>query len=298
MEISRRRVLTTSGSLIFIGSSASTGSASEEKTRKEISDLISGVGRFIYNEKENNPNFLGDVTSRLLEIEQINVAKFENKVGNTSKQLRRTEKVVEVLNEDLNVDIPKRYINSISRMNSSSSTINKCLPVVAAGQNCIEAAENYQEAKETGQRDKIRKAKEDLFISFFLLACHVIILQSSTTYKLSFRGTRYAANRGLVYIRKYMGNRVYALILSEVHWAIRGTLNGVISTIVDRSKSIVWSLYFELDSEERRELQNIKESLDYDFLKEESKANESDDSDSWFSGLFSEDSDSGLFDNF
>lgn len=280
MGTNRRSVISSLGGGLVICASSGTAQATnvggdengnsvpDDRLFDDIERAISNIGDEFYNTKDARPEALKNSVSKLSDEGTFNVEEFEEGAWDANRQTYRLQHIAELLNQDFGANIPTNYIDDIS---VSAGKISTYLPLVAAGQNLIEAGENYQRAQDTGEN--IEEAEEELAISMLLFVCELCLLQSPVTYPLSFRGTRYVANMGLVRFRGILGMRGYALILSEVHWAIRGTLVDVQSRIVERSASIVREHNHEIldvayiSREDFIELRNLsEESLDYEFL--------------------------------
>ena len=203
-------------------------------------------------------NRLGiELLSNYERINEIDVERFGEQTGDIDVTLRRVIKIIDVLDGDFNIGIPNEYVDRIETTGNRVGQVNNYLPVVAAAQNCLECADEYQNAKESGSESEIQAAEEDLLIATLLLVCEVCLFQSSTTYRLSFNGTRYVANRGLFRLQKNVGNRTYAFILSEVHWAIRGSISAAPKYIEERSQKIATELDSEITISEQFELRSI-----------------------------------------
>ncbi|NUC71723.1 hypothetical protein HTZ84_05265 [Haloterrigena sp. SYSU A558-1] len=287
MGTSRRSVISTLGGGLLIcggtgtvqatndGNDQNDTSESDDQLFNEVESAISNIGDEFYNAKEEDPEGLENSVSQLSAEGTFDLDEFKQGAWDGNRQTYRLQHIAELLNKDFGANIPTSYIDDL---NVSTGKISTYLPLVAASQNLIEAGEAYLEAE---GEDAIKEAEEELVISILLFVCELCLLQSTATYRLSFSGTRYVANMGLVRFRGILGMRGYALILSEVHWAIRGKLAGVQTTIVEKSASIAREQNLELldidyiSRDELFELRNLSEdSLDYKFLNE-STTNES-----------------------
>ena len=280
MGTKRRSVVATLGSslLIYNGSNAvqaansrdNDNSSVEDQLLNDIDGSIEDIGDEFYRKKEADPEALESSVSRFDAEGEFDLEEFKEGAWDADRQTYRLQHIADLLNKDFGAKIPTSYIDDIS---VSTGKISSYLPLVAAGQNLIEAGKRYQRAKD--KNENIREAEEELVISILLFVCELCLLQSTATYKLSFNGTRYVANMGLVRFRGILGMRGYALILSEVHWAIRGKLAGVQTAIIEKSATIVAEERSDVLSVEYisrkdlMELRNLDEgSLDYEFLDE------------------------------
>ncbi|MXV62087.1 hypothetical protein GS429_08435 [Natronorubrum sp. JWXQ-INN-674] len=271
MVTSRRSVITGLGSSLFLAGGVTTVSAEEDDQLSEVEEFISGFGEEIYETTAEAPEALVEFASQLDAEGEFNLEKLEEEIDDGHRQTYRLQHLAQLLNQELGTSLPTSYIDDI---NVTTGKLNSHLPIIASGQNLIEAGNEYQIAREEGV--DTQEAEEELMISVLLFCCELYLLQSTTVYQLSFSGTRYVANTGLVRFRGVLGLRGYALILSEVHWAIRGTIVGVIDTIIRRTKSILRDnsrdLIEMLGRSGAGELTNLiedQEQLDYDFLEEE-----------------------------
>ncbi|OVE83184.1 hypothetical protein [Natronolimnobius baerhuensis] len=282
MKLTRRQLFLVSGGSV-LGLANSANVSADEDYESVIEDILEGAGASVREELDDDPAFFEGLANELTDYEDIDVEQFEEGVGATNEQLRQTRKVVDVVNNDLNLGIPSNFVDSLEDVDEQVGKVDKYLPVVAACQNCLNDAKNYQEVTKNGTEDEIEEAQIELFISILLLACEVCLLQSSTAYNLSFAGTRYAANHGLFRVQRHVGNKTYALLLSEVHWGIRGTLANIQTKIIDRSTTIARNVHSDLGWEaihlgSLRDLR-LSDLEDYDFLEEYVHSDSTEDSD-------------------
>lgn len=185
------------------------------------------------------------------------------------------DNMIRNINTAYDVNISTTYLDEVGKL-------TKFVPVLSAGQNFLEAcckvrekiSESPRFVSEMLERDEMHPAIENFYISMFLVLVELVLLPSSVGYRSSFMGTRYAANHGLVRVRKVVGLRLYSILLSIVHWALRGTIEGTISYIVSKSAELVQEsekYNFDFEAVDKANLG------DYDFLEEDRK----DQNDDW-----------------
>lgn len=180
------------------------------------------------------------------------------------------------INKAYDVDVSTKYLNSVSRL-------TKFIPLLSSVQNflrvCCEIREKVQESAdfvtEMQEKTTTHPLIEEFYISLFLVLVELVLLPATVGYRPAFMGARYVANYGLVRVRHVVGMRIYSVLLSIVHWALRGTIGGAISYVVKKSSELA----SEYNDEEAFEVKEVQKSdlTDYDFLKEQK---------GWLGGIF------------
>lgn len=158
------------------------------------------------------------------------------------------------INEVFEIELPVKYLDEFSRL-------TKFVPLLSSLQNYIGVCCKIDSLSGPGKIGD--DLVEDFYIALGLVIVELILLPSSIGYRTSFMGTRYVANAGLVRTRQIVGLRGYSVLLSVVHWGLRGTIEGTTAYIVERTAETVRDVELEGVSK-------VKESdLDYEFLEQE-----------------------------
>lgn len=169
--------------------------------------------------------------------------------------------VVQNLNQTFGTDYSTKNLDQVSR-------IFKYVPLLSSLQNHLEVCRKIAEATDHADREE---QTESFYISLLLVVVELILLPSSVGYRSAFMGTRYFANYGLVRVRHIVGLRAYSMLLSGVHWSLRGTIEGTIAYIVRKTAETI-------DDKELRALTIDKltgEDLNFKFLEDDSQYSDS-----------------------
>lgn len=79
---------------------------------------------------------------------------------------------------------------------------------------------------------------KEFYISVLLLLTELVFLWTGVGYRTAFKTTRQAANVGLVRLRGQVGLRAYSVLLSIVHWLVRGSFETTVSYIVEKTGEV------------------------------------------------------------
>lgn len=228
--------------------------------------------------KEVSTSSCGTAESVLPDVELDNI-KTEALVGNST--IGVLENIIGNINKAFDVNISTKYLDSVSRL-------TKFVPFLSSVQTFLEVCcDIRQKVRESSDfvAEMQRKASthpliEEFYISLLLVLVELVLLPVTVGYRPAFMGTRYAANYGLVRVRHVVGMRIYSVLLSIVHWALRGTVGGAISYIVEKSSELAR----EYEDEEALEVEEVQKSdvTNYDFLKEQQ---------SWLGGFLGDNDD-------
>ncbi len=151
MKLTRRQLFLVSGGSV-LGLANSANVSADEDYESVIEDILEGAGASVREELDDDPAFFEGLANELTDYEDIDVEQFEEGVGATNEQLRQTRKVVDVVNNDLNLGIPSNFVDSLEDVDEQVGKVDKYLPVVAACQNCLNDAKNYQEVTKKWDR--------------------------------------------------------------------------------------------------------------------------------------------------
>jgi len=166
--------------------------------------------------------------------------------GSASDVVRRLQFGVRILNE---YDITDRIDESmIEAGRRDLSDYTRYLPLVGSFNNLCEASC----AVETP--DPNPEAVKDFLFAAAAFGLEVALWTIGTPYKMAWNGTRFIANRTFLRFARYGCRGCIALLMSELHWAIRGTVYGEVVT--ESNVEFVWNQIQELKTE--------AEEVDYD----------------------------------
>lgn len=133
---------------------------------------------------------------------------------------RRLRKITEIVEDGLQIDLGH---SKFTRLASTASEVSSVWAFVVAGNNLLISADALDHARE--QASHLSGIKERYFHDFYhsivVFIANGIFLWSPIKYKFAWKGTRYLNNRVLYRFRK-LSPKFYRLLLSEVHYAIRG----------------------------------------------------------------------------
>lgn len=120
------------------------------------------------------------------------------------------------------------------------------LPLVAQIWNLLQASLGVQDTADTKtrfiqkaqHRDTGKDAVNRFYIAVLLLFAELVFLGSGVGYRTAFGTTRRVANIGLVRLRSQLGLRAYSVLLSIVHWLVRGTFETTASYIIEKTGEV------------------------------------------------------------
>lgn len=181
---------------------------------------------------------ISDVIIEVVEIESLEVREeeYNSPSQEAHRQVSRAKQLARLLDENLEYNIP---VSQIDEIENYSRPVAKYMPFVSSAFNFYEACEQVHELPKDASDEVIEEADEQFLIAALVLVSEIALLQTSVMYKTAFVGTRYVANYGLIRLRSRVGLRGYALLLSEVHWAIRGQLELVKTYIIETTYETV-----------------------------------------------------------
>ncbi len=137
-------------------------------------------------------------------------------------RLHGLRKVTEVIEEDLGVDIGH---SKFARIAGMASTFTSMGSFALAGHNVLLSATALDTAHEDA--GSISAIKMPLFFDFYrslaIFIAEGLLLWTPLNFRTAWKGTRYLNNHVLYRFRD-IHNGLYKLLLSEVHYAIRGVL--------------------------------------------------------------------------
>jgi len=166
--------------------------------------------------------------------------------GSASDVVRRLQFGVRILNEYNITDKIDESMIETGRRDLSDYT--RYLPLVGSFNNLCETAC----AVETP--DPKPEAVKDFLFATAAFGLEVALWTIGTPYKMAWSGTRFIANRTFLRFARYGCRGCIALLMSELHWAIRGSIYGEVVT--ESNVEFVWN-----------QIQNLKgeaEEIDYD----------------------------------
>lgn len=137
------------------------------------------------------------------------------------------------------IQIKTRYLNRAVQASGY-------LPLLAQIWNVLQASLDVQNTADTKSRfiqkaqhkDAGKEAVDRFYIAVLLLLAELVFLWSSIGYKAAFGTTRRVANIGLVRLRGQLGLRAYSVLLSIVHWLVRGTFETTASYILEKTGEV------------------------------------------------------------
>ncbi len=95
-------------------------------------------------------------------------------------------------------------------------------------------------------KERTNESIEEFHIAALMFGVDAALVAGTVYYQPAFAGTRFVANSasklGLYRLRYLCGNRCWALAMSEVHWAMRGTMLGLTSNL--GSKAVKMGIEF------------------------------------------------------
>lgn len=175
--------------------------------------------------------------------------------SSVSDVVRRLQFGVRLLNEyNITDKIDESMVESGRR---DLSDYTRYLPLIGSFNNLCDAAC----AVETP--DPNPEAVKEFLFATAAFGLEVTLWTIGTPYKMAWSGTRFIANRTFLRFARYGCQGCVALLMSELHWAIRGSIYGEVVT--ESNVEFVWDQIQEL----KNEAEEIDYDVDLDFTYEE-----------------------------
>lgn len=285
MELGRRKTLKSIATTPVIASSLIYGpSGVRGASRSELNEAPESkkleVQATLVHFRDNIPEEESERIQRIKEISTSNCGMVESVLPEADIDAITTEmhianqtigvlkNIIGNINKAYDVDVSTKYLDSVTRL-------TKFVPFLSSAQNfldvCCEVREKVEGSAdfvaEMQRSEDMHSLIEKFYISLFLVLAELTLLPLTVGYRPAFVGTRYVANYGLVRIRHVVGLRGYSILLSLVHWALRGTIEGAVSYIVRKSTELV----HEFGGKAVFDIEEVTESdlSDYEFLEEQ-----------------------------
>lgn len=146
--------------------------------------------------------------------------------GSTAKTTsRRLDFAAQIVNEKLGGSVERA---GFSGLRDGVKKTTKYVPLLGsyndlAQKSCL------------ASKKRTNESIEEFHIAALMFGVDAALVAGTVYYQPAFAGTRFVANSasklGLYRLRYLCGNRCWALAMSEVHWAMRGTMLGVTSNL-------------------------------------------------------------------
>lgn len=175
--------------------------------------------------------------------------------GSATDVVRRLEFGVRILNE---YNITDQIDESMIRAGRQDLTdYTRYLPLVGSFNNLCESA------CAVNTPDPDPEAVKDFLFATGAFGLEVILWTIGTPYKMAWNGTRFIANRTFLRFAQHGCRECIALLMSELHWAIRGTVYGEVVT--ESNVEFVWDHIQDL----KTDAEKMNYHVDLDFTYEE-----------------------------
>lgn len=203
-----------------------------ETEQQRVQRLVAGFYDDMGNESERREKMLNsaaELCQRDREFDgEARAAALEDRVGSTDDTIRRAEYAAEIANE-FNPDVPVKPLDDI---HSKARDYTKYAPLFGS----------YNQMREKAciaKEQRTDAAIQEYQIAVVMFGVDAMLVSTGAFYQPAFSGTRFTANKasqlGLYRLRYICGDRCWALGMSEVHVALRGSMLITYSAIVRQS---------------------------------------------------------------
>jgi len=194
--------------------------------------------------------------------------------SSADRNLQRTRKVAEVLEDSLDVGFGH---SKLTRIAMTGANLSSAVAFVTAAHNLLLTANDLDQAHRT--TGSISDIATELFLNFYraigIFIAEAILFTSPINYEIAWKGTRVLNNRFLYTLRHsgFSGRLdellkgLHRLILSESHYAIRGILPSALrapeefisylSSMTKQTLRIVWEFTDIEISEIRSKVESV-----------------------------------------
>ena len=171
-----------------------------------------------YSIDQSYKDLANSLAKEIKTIGPINETFFED-YNTFKRQTYRINHIVRVLNQELGTEIPE--IDFSEKYFKKLQEVRKAL-----GYSALIDSYNslYKSAKKLpSDRDE---DYWEFYKNLFLFMADVYFLEEKVAYRSAFLTTgKIASNLGLIKTQKVLGPKGYGLLLSEIHWMLRGEIN-------------------------------------------------------------------------
>lgn len=162
-------------------------------------------------------------------LEPLNVQILEDH-GNYKSEMTRVNRVINVLNENMDYDFESIPLDKASHSNFIRllNKGEKYLPVIDSYNELLISSDLVLEDR--NNRESVKR----FYICAFLLSVDVLLIQSGGIHKSVFKSVG-SLNSELKLMKsvQYLGYSGYGLLLSTIYWSIRGYVEGFKNDIFD-----------------------------------------------------------------
>jgi hypothetical protein len=231
----------------------------ENVTSEQKQELNSSIQEYVagFYQSVNNSSYVAKSASGICNItnetgDAINgTANLTEVSGDIEHVVRRSQYFSEVSNELLATSIST---SDLQKVRQEAGEVSKYTPILGSYQR-VSNTSCALSTLEKGE-DGYNETKRDYYISLATMGTDMVLLQQQIFYKTAFRLTGMSnAKFGLARIRSYCGDRCYAFALSEVHYAVRGSMHRAKNFVAD---SMVGLNESEVDWEFVNSSKNLK----------------------------------------
>lgn len=147
--------------------------------------------------------------------------------------------IIENLESAYGIQIETKHLDKAVRMTGYLPLLAQIWNLLQSSLNVLDTANTKQQfIKRVNQTDAGEDAVEKFYIALLLVLTELMFIWSGVGYRTAWKTTRSAANFGLVRLRGKVGLRAYSVLLSVVHWLIRGSFETTTSYIVEKTGEI------------------------------------------------------------
>lgn len=179
---------------------------------------------------------IADETEQFVEGKELG----PNDISPTVDRLRRARKVAEVIEDETGLNVGH---GKFAQAASTAGTLTSAVSIVIAADHLLHASNTLVE--EYNMVEEVEKIDENTYDLFFRSVCIFVLecflFTTPLNYRVAWKGTRYVNNQYLYRLRG-LSTPLYRLILSEVHYLIRGIVPATLrSSIDDVAQFLVWT---------------------------------------------------------
>lgn len=233
-----------SSPLLLAVPSGSSVTKSDRDTFKEITDEFFSSLRSSDDKKGTIVSCANGFCQSKKAFSMDNLDAIEETGEFADEGIRRARFGVSLLNEHGLTDVLEESMLESKERNLRKYT--RYLPLLGSFNNCLEAACAVNEDRP--------ETIEHFLIAVVAFGIEVCLWYVGAPFKMAWRGTRFVANRTFLRLAKHGCRTCVALAMSEIHWAIRGSVYSVDEIATEREYIV----------QKIAELQKFAQQIDYD----------------------------------
>jgi len=217
----------------YTKSVGSNGADLTGEQQQQVRDLVVGFYDDMDQNRSERREMLIKQATKICEKDRafdsrLNTSMLQNTSSETEKTVRRAHFAAQITNE-MNSDVP---VKPFGEVRDRYSEVAKYAPLLGSYN---QLASRSCDVSRNSSDENIQEFQ----IAVVMFGVDAMLVSTGAFYQPAFAGTRFITNggsqRGLYRLRYVCGDRCWALAMSEVHFALRGSMQTLVSNLARTS---------------------------------------------------------------